>query len=564
VKPYAVMWNNHVDATVQANIGDFLQAVTNSDYLDWLTEYDTFIAANAGSHSGSPGTQQLIGRGAFDPTSSFYVITPSHTSASLTDAQIQAELEAQISSGQLPVPDNNTLFAVFFPPGISINSGGAYSCVQWCAYHSTYQRLSGQSVPYAIIPDFNPTTDGGAADCSIGCGPSTGGIMELVGSAASHEMMESITDTDTGLTALVDYPMGWYDTANGEIADPCANNAQVTSPLSANSYYVQQIFSSVVGGCISHRTNTQDFKIWFNPNEATVVAGSSAGVQVPLNTAVTAGAPGALTLAVSGLPANVTGTLDVSTVNPDAGATLTLLGTDAGVASSDAVVVTTATSTVTAASHSAAVLLQVIVPPDEFGLTVPALVQLVQGGSQQVSLTTAVLRGSAGQVTLSVPQLPTGVTQTALSPDPVAAGSGSTLTLSAGAGAPVGTYPVEVVATAPVGAPYASSVTTQHLATFSLEIDAFDAGVGAGVDAGSGTDAGIGGDAGVPPPTSDGGTGVDAGVSPPAPDGGTGHLTAQKGCGCAADGAGSFDVALVLALASLGLSTLKRVRTGRS
>jgi hypothetical protein len=55
-KAYAVLWTSAVDATVTANIGAYLNAVTNSEMLDSLSEYDTNITVQAGTAKGGTGT----------------------------------------------------------------------------------------------------------------------------------------------------------------------------------------------------------------------------------------------------------------------------------------------------------------------------------------------------------------------------------------------------------------------------------------------------------------------------------------------------------------------------
>jgi hypothetical protein len=141
-KVFLVLWGNNVRADTAANMPGFFQAATNSPYLDFLDEYDT----NINAQSGSPGTQQLVGRGTFAAS---IPLTPSASGNQLSDSQISSELDAQINSGVLPAPDADTLFMIYFPPGVSINSGSGQSCSPggFCAYHGTFQR-SGQSVFY--------------------------------------------------------------------------------------------------------------------------------------------------------------------------------------------------------------------------------------------------------------------------------------------------------------------------------------------------------------------------------------------------------------------------------
>src|SRR5208282_4895423 len=62
-KVYAVLWSIAVSPDVALGVGGFYAAATNSEWVDWLTEYSTTLAAQVGSHQGQPGTQQVIGRG---------------------------------------------------------------------------------------------------------------------------------------------------------------------------------------------------------------------------------------------------------------------------------------------------------------------------------------------------------------------------------------------------------------------------------------------------------------------------------------------------------------------
>src|SRR5690242_2633800 len=60
VKVVTVFWGPNVNSTVQTNIDGFYSTVTNSAYVDWLSEYDTIGLLAADS---SPGTNQAIMRG---------------------------------------------------------------------------------------------------------------------------------------------------------------------------------------------------------------------------------------------------------------------------------------------------------------------------------------------------------------------------------------------------------------------------------------------------------------------------------------------------------------------
>ena len=88
-KVYVVWWGNPANlnpaiTAAHGGIADFYAGVTNSNYLDWLNEYNTNINAQAGSHLGQPGTNQRIGRGNF----AGIIMLTNILSGNVTDAQI--------------------------------------------------------------------------------------------------------------------------------------------------------------------------------------------------------------------------------------------------------------------------------------------------------------------------------------------------------------------------------------------------------------------------------------------------------------------------------------------
>ena len=193
---HAVYWGS--TTAFQSHLNDFYGAITQSSYMDWLSEYNT--------------PTQSIGRGSFAGGT---VITPSHTGTNLKDADIQAELSAQMDAGNLPQSDGkNDLYMIHFPPGVKITApdGQSQSCVQFCAYHGTYKK-GDNYVFYGIHPDL------AQSGCNQGCGGST--AQENTTSVASHEMVEAMTDAAVGMATQVGMPLAWYNTAQGEIGDIC-------------------------------------------------------------------------------------------------------------------------------------------------------------------------------------------------------------------------------------------------------------------------------------------------------------------------------------------------------
>jgi len=146
VKIVTIFWGANVNN--QANLNRFYSTITNSPYLDWLRQYST--------------RTQTIGRGRLLAS---YVDRNHPPGANITNQQIQAELNRLIATHAVPANDGNTLYMFHFPAGVSITLGSSRSCVQFCAYHSTFVR-NGTYVYYGVMPDLS----GG---CAHGCGPNT-------------------------------------------------------------------------------------------------------------------------------------------------------------------------------------------------------------------------------------------------------------------------------------------------------------------------------------------------------------------------------------------------------
>jgi hypothetical protein len=116
--------------------------------------------------------------------------------ATVQDADIRAEIRAQIAARHLPQPDANTLYFVFTPPHVDVvDSYGDDSVNTFTGYHDFVPGSDGFA--YAVIP----YTDG----------LSDPRVMTVF---ASHELAEAVTDPEPG-----DNTLGWYDDSNGEIGD---------------------------------------------------------------------------------------------------------------------------------------------------------------------------------------------------------------------------------------------------------------------------------------------------------------------------------------------------------
>jgi hypothetical protein len=217
VKVHAVFWGGKVKYT--SDLQSFYGAIVDSSYFDWLSEYDTPDQnINHGSYSGS------------------YTDTGSATSKkTVKNEDIQAELSRLIDAGDVPTPDENTLYMFHFAPGVSVSLDDASSCVQFCAFHNTYKH-GDKTIYYGVIPD-----QGG--DCARGCG--NGSQLENTTASAAHELIEAVTDPGVGLATQLGAPIAWYDDKNGEIADICADQQ---APVSG--FTVQGEWSNRRGKCI--------------------------------------------------------------------------------------------------------------------------------------------------------------------------------------------------------------------------------------------------------------------------------------------------------------------------
>jgi len=229
---------------LSTGLPSFYTAVTNGTYMDMLSEYST-----QGVSGGGTTGNQLIERGGSNAFLGSFIITPSpaNSGTTISDAQVETELIAQLNASTLPLPtydangNADTLYMIYFPPGVTITSGGTSSCANngFCAYHSTIPLVGGHNILYGVLPDMQSPSG-----CFTGCGGST--VFNNNTSVASHEYAETITDAAVGIAPSLAPPLAWYDNNNmdGEIGDIC-NAIQGT----ADGFTVQAEWSNLQNGC---------------------------------------------------------------------------------------------------------------------------------------------------------------------------------------------------------------------------------------------------------------------------------------------------------------------------
>jgi len=247
-----VLWGSFVDVPSTSGLPQFLTDVVSSNYFDLLSEYGTVGVQAVG---GQAGSNQLIGRGVFDGK---FTITPSICPGSasnppptcnLTNEQIQTELQRQLANLPAPVKDTqsnyDTIYLLYFPPGVHITLGTAPSCAPggFCAYHASLAGGLPSELPYGVFPDFGPTSA-----CSAGCGQSTSA--NNMTTATSHELGEAVTDSNIGNAVGDAPPLAWYNNNYGEIGDIC-NQDQQQITVGTHTYTVQALYSNMQNNCVT-------------------------------------------------------------------------------------------------------------------------------------------------------------------------------------------------------------------------------------------------------------------------------------------------------------------------
>lgn len=416
---------------LSTGLPSFYSAITNGTFMDMLSEYSTQGVAGGGTTG-----NQIIARGGSNAFLGSYTITPSaaNDGATITDSQIQAELQLQINGSHLPAPDYDangnadTIYMIYFPSGKAITQGGSSSCVSggFCAYHGTISANS-RNILYGVQPDMQSTSG-----CYTGCGNASTTFGNYT-SVASHEFAETITDAAVGLATVSGPPLAWYDNTNGEIGDIC--NAIQNQ---ADGYTVQAEWSNLQNGCA------------VGPVTFGVTAPSSASAGTAFNVTVQTKKSDGTSLT------GYTGTIHFTST--DSAATLpadyTFTSTDAGSHTFSGVVLhTTGSQTVTATGAvnvgftGTSSAITVGTASNNFSIAAsPSAISIAQGGSGSSTISTAVTSGSAATVSLALSGVPSGVTA-GLSPASVTAGGSSTLSISVGTSATPGTYTLTITGT---------------------------------------------------------------------------------------------------------------------
>jgi hypothetical protein len=207
----AIYWNSTLAASIRTSIDGFVN--TYSDNLPY---------SNADRSADYTIVQQYIGAYLLTPRTSF--VDTSHDGRkvpnSYSDSAVRNYLASLFGNGQV-LPDDTTVFGLYFPSGMRITSQGGSSCSAFCGYHGHF-AYNGLDIKYAVFP---------YTDCRA-CSMPGKQIIDILTIVTSHEIREAVTDPDLD---------AWYDGAGYEADDKCAwhNLYQTTS-----GYWVQPEYSN--------------------------------------------------------------------------------------------------------------------------------------------------------------------------------------------------------------------------------------------------------------------------------------------------------------------------------
>jgi hypothetical protein len=213
--------------TLASQLATFGSSVASSSYWDTIRAGYCVNASCVGD--GPAGTSVLLNTA----PSNAYTDSTSGGASSL-----QTFLKGLITTGQVPAPDANTVYTLYFPSTTTISQDGAASCQSFDGYHN-FMTMGSQTVVYAVVAECPP--------------PSTPPISLLQNTTitASHELIEASTDpSSTSATRGFNLDLakpatwGWADVQGSEIADLCDDPFGLgQDETTEDGFMVQRIWS---------------------------------------------------------------------------------------------------------------------------------------------------------------------------------------------------------------------------------------------------------------------------------------------------------------------------------
>jgi len=205
VNVYVIWYGNWSGNSATTVLPKLIPDLSGSGYEHINTTYYN----GAGTHVA--GTMSLLGQSSDNYSQG----------TALSDAQIQAVVEAKIAAGVFP-QDSNAIYFVLTSSDVNATSG---FCTQYCGWHTNYTRSNGTSIKYSFVgnPDRCPSSCEQQTTSPNGNAGADG-----MASIIAHESEEAISD-----------PLGnaWYDSRGYENADKCAWTFGTESTASNGSKY---------------------------------------------------------------------------------------------------------------------------------------------------------------------------------------------------------------------------------------------------------------------------------------------------------------------------------------
>ena len=170
------------------------------------------------------------------------IVLPTAAAASYTDSSmpggassLKTWLTGLITAKTVPAPDDNTIYAIYFPTATTVTLDGSASCQAFDGYHDG-MLMGTQQVVYAVI---NECTQQGIT------------TLQNTTITTSHEVIEAATDgiqTQTTGGYYLDFNdenvLGWNDIQGGEVGDLCVDPFGLAlDETTENGFTAQRIWS---------------------------------------------------------------------------------------------------------------------------------------------------------------------------------------------------------------------------------------------------------------------------------------------------------------------------------
>ena len=266
-KVYPVFFKGDKPSIV-ASVTDFYNKIGPSDY--WTATVSEY---GVGALSSGP----VIQLGDADPAP-----------ASTSDDGIQTWLAGKLNANDpaFPTPDANTIIALNYPTGTSIDLQGSKSCGSFLGYHSnlTLDAAHGnKDVAYLVIPRCNMQQTGMNE-------------LDAITDTGSHELVEAATDpypqTNGAFGQVDNNHIYWlFALGGGENGDMCAQNFNASYTDPQIGYLVQRSWSNKSAAASHDPCIPAAAGVYFNsvpllPDTITLGGGGQSikvkGVQIPV------------------------------------------------------------------------------------------------------------------------------------------------------------------------------------------------------------------------------------------------------------------------------------------